>query len=239
VSRSSTLIFGSPGSGKTLLALHFLAEGARRGEKGLYFGFAESGPRLVEKAAKVSLDIRHAVDSGVLRLESRVATETLPDKLALELVDLVRTSGAKRLVLDGLEPFAKEAIDPERTSRFVTALSNELRDLDATVLCTQQTNTLFGPDLYAPLRGVEAILDNIIFLRFFEFRSKLRRLLSILKSRESESDPRLRELQITSSGVTVRGAFASAESILTGQARGRRNVAAKPSTKRASKRARR
>jgi circadian clock protein KaiC len=46
-SASSTAIAGAPGTGKTLLGLHFLAEGARVGEPGLYFGFYETPSRLI------------------------------------------------------------------------------------------------------------------------------------------------------------------------------------------------
>ena len=34
--RSSVLIAGPPGTGKTILALQFIVEGARRGEGGIY-----------------------------------------------------------------------------------------------------------------------------------------------------------------------------------------------------------
>jgi circadian clock protein KaiC len=216
---SSTLIFGSPGSGKTLLCLHFLAEGARRGEPGLYFGFVETPQRLLNKADLVGLDLRKHVEAGRVRLESRVSVETLPDALVQELFDLVKQHGVKRLVLDGLEPFIQESTDRGRTPRFLTALNNTLRGLGVTTLATQQTNTLFGPELNAPLEGVEAIIDNILLLRFVELRSQLYRMLSVLKMRESDNDPALRLFSITSHGIDVAETFESAEAILTGQAR--------------------
>lgn len=216
---SSTLIFGSPGSGKTLLGLHFLAEGARRGEPGLYFGFVETPPRLLNKADLVGLDLREHMDAGRVRLESRVSVETLPDALVQELLDLVRRHGVRRLVLDGLEPFIQESTDRGRTPRFLTALTNTLRGMGVTTLATQQTNTLFGPELNAPLEGVEAIIDNILLSRFVELRSQLYRMLSVLKMRESDNDPALRLFSITSHGIDVAETFESAEAILTGQAR--------------------
>lgn len=39
--RSTSLVLGNSGSGKTLLGINFLAAGARQGEAGLYFGFGE------------------------------------------------------------------------------------------------------------------------------------------------------------------------------------------------------
>ena len=229
---SSTLVFGSPGSGKTLLCLHFLAEGARRGEPGLYFGFVETPPRLLNKADRVGLDLRRHVDAGRVHLESRVPVEALPDALVQELLGLVKKQGIQRLVLDGLEPFFQESTDPGRPPRFLTALNNTLMDLGVTTLATQQTHTLFGPELNAPLEGGEAIIDNLLLLRFVELRSRLYRMLSVLKMRESGNDPALRLFSITSHGIDVAETFESAEAILTGQARplppGEKKKAAKP-----------
>ncbi|WP_164012340.1 ATPase domain-containing protein [Pyxidicoccus trucidator] len=216
---SSTLVFGSPGSGKTLLCLHFLAEGARRGEPGLYFSFVETAQRLLNKADLVGLDLRKYANAGLVKLESRLAVESLPDALVQELFGLVKKLGIQRLVLDGLEPFIQESTDPHRTPRFLTAMTNALRALGVTTLATQQTNTLFGPELNAPLERVEAIIDNILLLRFVELRSQLYRMLSVLKMRESDNDPALRLFSITAEGIDVAETFESAEAILTGQAR--------------------
>src|SRR5690349_857462 len=45
------LVEGTPGTGKTTLALQFLLEGARYGEAGLYFALSESQPELQAVAA--------------------------------------------------------------------------------------------------------------------------------------------------------------------------------------------
>ncbi len=45
------LLEGSPGTGKTTIALQFLIEGARRGERGLYIGLSETEEELRESAA--------------------------------------------------------------------------------------------------------------------------------------------------------------------------------------------
>jgi circadian clock protein KaiC len=225
VSYSSTLLLGSPGSGKTLLGLHFLAEGAARGERGLYFGFAESGETLLRKTRSVGLELDTYVKQGLVRLESRAPVETLPDAMVQELMDMVREHHYTRVFIDGLEPFAKEAIDPERTTRFVSALINALRDAHVTMMITEQTNTLFGPDLHSPIKGAEAIVDNLIFVRFAELEGRLRRMLSVLKMRDSENDPFLREFHITSRGLEVLEPFSSMEGMLTGLPRQKRATA--------------
>ncbi|ATB30502.1 ATPase domain-containing protein [Melittangium boletus] len=221
VAYSSTLLLGSPGSGKTLLGLHFLAEGATQGERGLYFGFAESGETLIHKMKKVGHDITSDVARGRIRLEVRAPVETLPDAMVQELMELIAKHRYRRVFIDGLEPFAKEAIDPERTTRFVSALINAMRDQHVSMIVTEQTNTLFGPDLHSPIRGAEAIIDNLIFLRFVELNGRLRRMLSVLKMRDSENDPFLRELSITNHGLRAEESYASLDGMLTGLPRHR------------------
>ncbi|MCY1073642.1 ATPase domain-containing protein [Archangium lansingense] len=217
VAYSSTLLLGSPGSGKTLLGLHFLAEGARNEEPGLYFGFAESGKTLMRRMKSMGLDLTPYLERGLIRLESRALAETLPDAMVQELMNLVSQHQYRRVFIDGLEPFAKEAIDPERTTRFLSALINALRDKHITPLITEETNTLFGPDIHSPIEGAEAIFDNLIFLRFVELNGRLYRLLSILKMRDSDNDPFLRELVISHKGIQVQEAPAALGGMMTGQ----------------------
>jgi len=223
---SSTLLMGSPGGGKTLLGMCLLAEGARRGEPGLYLGFAENAEQILLRASGVGLDLRGHVERGMLRMETRAPVETLPDELVQQLMEMIDQHHYKRVFIDGLEPFANEAIDPERITRFVAALLNALRDREVTALFTQQTNDLFGPQLHAPIRGIEAICDNVMFLRFFEMGGRLCRVISVLKMRDSANDPFLRELRITSRGIDVGGTFAEVEASLTGQPRARPGASA-------------
>ncbi|MDC0712453.1 ATPase domain-containing protein [Stigmatella sp. ncwal1] len=218
VAHSSTLLFGSPGGGKTLLGLHFLAQGAQQGESCLYYGFNETAPRLVAKAAQVGLELEPLRNRGLLRFETRGALETLPDALVDDLLTQVDRFRPQRLLIDGLEPFVLgSAFERHRTAGFLTALTHALRERRITSAMTQQTNLLFGPELHTPLEGFESIVDNILFLRFVELRSQLHRTLSVLKMRESMSHPAMHLFSITSQGVDVTQTFESAEAVLTGQ----------------------
>lgn len=67
-SGSATALLGAPGSGKTMLGLSFLVEGARQGQKGVYFGFYEPPPRLMEKASQVGIPLEKYVQSGHIEL---------------------------------------------------------------------------------------------------------------------------------------------------------------------------
>src|SRR5262245_54345043 len=56
------LVEGAPGTGKTTVALQFLLEGAKAGEKGLYITLSESEKELREGAASHGWDIPDGVE---------------------------------------------------------------------------------------------------------------------------------------------------------------------------------
>jgi circadian clock protein KaiC len=75
-----------------------------------------------------------------------------------------------------------------------------------------------GPELRLPLPTVSAVLDNGILLRRFELGSQLQRLVSVIKMRQSASDPALRAFAITDQGITIGEPFSRATALLTGSA---------------------
>ncbi|WP_373044571.1 RAD55 family ATPase [Vulgatibacter sp.] len=216
-SGSTTLLLGSSGSGKTILGLHFLAEGARRGEKGLHFGFYEMPGPLMDKADRIGLGFRAHVEAGRIVLHWQVAAERILDALASELLDLVRTHGIKRLFIDGLVGF-KETVYADRLAGFFSVLVKELSCLGVTTVITEETRELFVREIEIPTSGVSAIFDNIVFMRQVEIGSELHRLISVMKTRDSAHDRGLFAFDITGSGIEVGEKFPGPLAIL-GQAR--------------------
>lgn len=216
---SSTTFLGAPGSGRTVLGLHFLHTGLQNGEKALYVGFYESPERLLDKAAAFQLHLPDFIERGQLQIRWISGLEIIPDALAQFILDAVRNGGVKRLFIDGIEPFHDSMLYPERTARFLAALLNELLAYDVTTCIAADLPDLFSSLITVPVTHMSAITDNIIFLRYVELRSQLYRLISIMKLRDSDYDPSIREFRIDRRGIRVASTFRSAEAILTGVAR--------------------
>ncbi|MDC0715175.1 ATPase domain-containing protein [Stigmatella sp. ncwal1] len=230
LSGSTTMLLGSPGTGKTLLGLHFLLQGAREGQPGVYFGFYETPPRLIEKAAGVGLsDLQKYVDNGLIEIQWQPPLEHNLDALAERLLERIheRKVNRLRLFVDSVAGFRSAAVYPERMGRFFSALSHQLRMLDVTTLYSEET-PLLSPGVDSPHPEEAAYVENIILLRYVELRSQLYRLISVMKMRESLYDSGIREFSISEEGISVAGTFNSAESILTGHARLTGNVPAPP-----------
>ncbi|NOK34804.1 AAA family ATPase [Corallococcus exercitus] len=221
LSGSTTLLLGAPGTGKTLLGLHFLLQGAREGQPGVYFGFFETPPRLIEKAEGTGMgDLKKYVDEGLIEIQWQPPLEHNLDSLAERLLERIeeRKVDRLRLFIDGVSGFRSAAVYPDRMGRFFSALTHQLRMMDVTTLYSDET-PLFSPGVEMPQPEAASTVENVILVRYVELRSQLYRLLSIMKMRESAYDSAIREFSISEEGIRVADTFESAESILTGHAR--------------------
>ncbi len=219
-SGSATAMLGAPGAGKTLLGLSFLVEGARQGQTGIYFGFYEPPPRLLEKANQVGIDLEKYVKAGLIEIIWQPPLEHMLDSLAEQLLEKIRDKPEtrRRLFIDGIEGFRAASVYPERMPRFLSAFTNQLRTYDVTALVSEELG-LFRPEIDMPNPELANVVETVIMLRYVELRSQLYRLLSIMKMRESRYDTSIREFKITDTGLAVAATFESAEAILTGHAR--------------------
>lgn len=215
---SSTLIAGSPGGGKTLTGLHFAIAGAERGERALVAGFHESPSRLVRLAGGVGLDLGRHLDAGLVEILWRPPLEVSPDAWAWDVLTAVEAHRPRRLMVDAFTDVERRLAGGDRAPDYVAALANALRAAGVTSLFIAELSQVVAPELRVPLPSASPAFDNIVLLRRFELRSRLRRMVSVLKVRESAFDPTIREFAIDDTGIAVGGAFPDAAAILTGAA---------------------
>src|SRR5688572_16252318 len=107
-----TLLCGSAGCGKTLLAIEFLVRGAAEfNEPGVFVSFEESSPELIENVRSLGFDLEKlvarkkiALDHVLIeRSEIEETGEYDLEGLFIRLEHAVKSVGAKRVVLDTLE----------------------------------------------------------------------------------------------------------------------------------------
>ncbi|MGN8249500.1 ATPase domain-containing protein [Pseudomonas sp. SMV7] len=212
---SVSLLIGPSGIGKTSLGLAFLGASSPQAP-GLHFGFYETPERLRIKAASLGHDFVAMEQSGSLQLCWQPTTEGLLDQVGARLLERVEAQGSKRVLIDSLGAFSRLATDPARLNAFFRALTGELRARDVSVMLTWEMRDIFGAEISAPAPDLSSIVDNLMLMRFVELESQLRRMLSILKVRDSHHDPALHELQIGPQGITLRKAFEGACGVLSG-----------------------
>jgi circadian clock protein KaiC len=208
-----TFLAGSPGSGKTLTALHYMMAGADAGEPGLFVCFTESEEQLHLKAESFGLDLRGAIIRGMVSLLCLAPVELEVDVFAAMVRDRVERLGIRRLVIDSIAAVEIAILEPNRGPGFFASLINYLREHDVTSVMTQESDAFDGG--IGEALGV-VLADNLIRLRSVEYHNRLRRVLSILKMRQSAFDPTLREFRIDEGVIRVLPIEESGADILGG-----------------------
>ncbi|MBV9705584.1 MAG: serine/threonine protein phosphatase [Methylobacteriaceae bacterium] len=221
--RSTTLVMGPAGTGKTTLGLQFL--GAPQAGRGLFFSFNESPAALQAKAAALGLPIAGLMNSGDIQTLWQPVTEALLDEVCARLINTVREGRIERLFLDGADGLGKLTTEQHRISPVLTALSNELRSLAVTTLSTAETDFAGivpgQPFAGLSVRDLSPIAENIILFRHATTLSETHRMVSVVKARDALTDMRFRRYEIGPAGIKLDPDHTRAEEILSQIARGR------------------
>jgi len=215
---STTMVMGPSGVGKTTLGLQFLSR-CSEAEPGLLFGFYETPARIMAKASEVCRPLRDLFDSGVVEVLWQPPTDGLIDAYGKQLLQAVRRRGVRRLFIDGLGGVQDAAKEPRRMRHYLNALMNELRVQGVTTVYTLEVADIAGPNIRAPLGDLSSLAENLVLLRYIELRSRLFRLISILKVRDANFDPLLHQFVLTDNGLAIEGNNATAEGIMAGFSR--------------------
>lgn len=208
-SGTTTLVLGSAGAGKTLLGLHFLAEGARVGQRGLYFGFYEPPHALITKAEQLGIPMRRLIAEQKLEVLWEPPIEHILDALAERLLSAIQRHGVRRLVIDGLIGFKLSIASGTRLTRFFAALANELRARGVTTLVTDEHRGAANlGELELPLSRVSSLWENMIVLRSVDTQAGTsRRVVSVAKRRDGAHDTAHFSFTINASGIHVDGPY--------------------------------
>jgi circadian clock protein KaiC len=208
----SLLIAGPSGSGKSLLASAFLAEGARRGETGVIAAFEQ---RPDPMRTRVIADL---IAGGRVGLVDGRAPDLSIDEIVAQLVAEIGRLKATRVVIDSLSSF-ELAVAPtfrddfrESLSRMVVALAG----VGVTVLMTSELEDRYTDLRFSPY-GTAFMTDAIIVQRYIEVQSRLRRVMAVVKVRASAHSDELREYSIGDDGIRIGDRLLEEEGLLGGR----------------------
>ena len=208
----SLLVAGPSGSGKSLLAAAFLAEGARSGETGVIAAFEQHPNR---SRSRIVADL---IASGKLGLVENRAADLSIDEIVYMLMREIRRLGATRVVIDSLSGF-ELALAPTFRQDFRESLANMVTALAGTGVTLLMTSEL--EDRYTDLRfspyGTAFMTDAIIVQRYIEVDSRLRRVMAVVKQRASAHSDQLREFTIDDTGIRIGWMLGDQEGLLGGR----------------------
>jgi len=208
----SLLLVGPSGSGKTLLATEFLAEGVRLGEHGVIAAFEKSPNQLLS----------HKLNQMITRKEvGLIDTRALDlsiDEILHNMVAMIQSMGAKRVVIDSISGFelALASVFRENFRESLYRMVALLTGMGVTVVMIAELE-----DRYMDLRfssyGNAFLADAIVMQRYVELAGQLRRVISVVKVRASAHSKDIRLYEVHQGQLHIESLPLPYKNILSGR----------------------
>jgi circadian clock protein KaiC len=203
-----TLVCGGPGSGKTLLALTFLVNGAMQfGEPGVLVTFEENEEEIASDVASLGFDLPELIRTQKLELDYvRVERSEIEETGEYDLEGLfvrldyaIRKVGAKRIVLDTIESLFSGLGNESILRSELRRLFRWLKEQGVTAVITAER----GDGLLTRQGLEEYVSDAVILLDHRVHDQVSTRRLRVVKYRGSYHGTNEYPFLIDASGVSV------------------------------------
>jgi len=203
--RSTVVVMGSFGTGKTTFGLQFLNQGLAEGEKGVYISLEEDRESILADAEAHGWDLRSKLNEKqleIVKLEPTDAKVTI-QRIKSELPEFIKKFGASRIVVDSVSllNLLFDTDHDRRTNLF--NLSQMIKKTGATLIMTAEVK---DDNPFASRDGlIEYVADGVISLRYLEMQSRNELMLSlrIIKMRRTEHSRKITPYSITNKGLEV------------------------------------
>ncbi|MGF1498584.1 MAG: circadian clock protein KaiC [Elainellaceae cyanobacterium] len=206
----TTLVSGTSGTGKTLLAVQFLYNGIIEfNEPGIFVTFEESPGDIIKNAYSFGWDLQHLVDEGKLFI-----LDASPDPEGQDVVgnfDLsaiieriqyaIQKYKAKRVSIDSVTALFQQYDAASIVRREIFRLVARLKQVRVTTVMTTERVDEYGP--VARFGVEEFVSDNVVIVRNVLEGERRRRTIEILKLRGTTHMKGEYPFTITNNGVNI------------------------------------
>ncbi len=212
------LVTGGSGTGKTILGMQFIYNGAKSGEPGVYLTMEEKPSNIRKEMKEFGMDVSKMekdgkialVDASLVRLglESDEKFTLSPESfdvnhLIQNLIMTARNINAKRVVIDAL-PSLDVLLnsDNNKVRNSIIELNYLLQENDLTSILLDEIPS--GKESYSRHGVEEFVVDGLIILSKVEALDK--RSIAIAKMRQTDHELKPQTLKIeTGKGIVIEG----------------------------------
>ncbi len=200
---STNLIVGGAGSGKTILAMQFLAEGLKKGEKCLYVTFEEKKEQFYKHMSNFGWNLDKYEKNGLFTfLEyAPIKVKTMLEEGGGAIESIILRNKISRMVIDSITSFALLFERELEKKEAALQLFNMTGNWNCTSLLTLEEDQTSEREFGA--RTLEFEADSIILLYYIVIKGQRQRYLEILKMRGTKHSNKIHKFEITKKGVSV------------------------------------
>jgi circadian clock protein KaiC len=201
------LVPGDPGTGKTTLASTVAQAAAARGERVLFLSFEESAEAVVANMLSPGIDLRPALQAGILRFLVAMPEATGTEEHLFRALRAIETFQPQLVVVDALSSCLRMGSE-QAAFEYAFRLLTACKELGITCLLTSQhvgreseaASALGTADL-------ASLVDTLVLLRFVAHNSSLHRTLLVQKARGMAPSPDCHAFRITDHGIEMLGVY--------------------------------
>ena len=198
------MIAGPSGTGQSALATQFVTAGLREGTPGIIAIFEERPAGDARRAAAMGMKFKSAEAAGKLEILYLRPLDLSVDETMQEILDAVKRTGAKRLVIDSLVGF-EMALAPGFRADFRESLYRMIGALTGagvTIISTVEIEDSFTAFQFSHY-AISFLTDDILRMRYVEIDGQLRKVLVLVKMRGGNHSKDIREYVISDKGVVI------------------------------------
>ena len=211
----TTLVTGNPGSGKTIMALQSLVNGARLdGEPGIFVAFEEDPRRIAVNVGSFGWGLDALGPKKVFFLDARPKSETIQagafdlNGMLAVLDAKVRKMRARRIVFDAIDVVLTLIDDPAAERRELYRLHEWLLERELTAIITaKSTGSPFETMEPSQTTLLPFLVDCVVCLNHEKVNGVSERSVSVNKYRGTAFAENDSPLLIGANGMEVAGAM--------------------------------
>ncbi|MGQ9781989.1 MAG: RAD55 family ATPase [Nitrososphaeria archaeon] len=200
---SITLVAGGPGTGKTILAMQFIVNGATKySEKGVFVTFNESAKALKQNMLSLGWNVDKIESEEKIKLldfitMNKVGLQTVIDSILQE----TKAFGARRLVIDSITAISMAFSERLEARTTISIIQKLLRKIDCTTILIAEKP--WGEKSLGS--GVEEfVADGIILMETLPAKGELRRRMTVVKMRGTGHEMKFYQYTISSGeGIVI------------------------------------
>lgn len=183
---STTVVAGMSGSGKSVMALQYIAEGARRNENSLLLSLDEQVPQILRNGVSIGHDLQPAIDRGTVRLYYDPPQEIEVDYHFNNIEKIIGEFKPRRVVIDSLSTYGSTLGTKGRIFRdFFHALVALMKEHQIAAVYNHENPEMLGMTSMMGDFAMSSLVDNILLMNFIELGDTFRHGLTVAKMRSN------------------------------------------------------
>jgi circadian clock protein KaiC len=195
---STTLVVGVSGVGKSVMALHYISEGARRGERSLMVSLDEPPAQIVRNAATIGIDLNAGIAAGLIRLHYDAPQEIEIDRHFYQIEQTIDDFKPTRVVIDSISTYGSNLGTSARLFRdFFHALVALTKEHQIAAVFNHENPEILGMSSMAGEYAMSSLVDNILLMNWVELGDEFRLAMTVAKMRGNPTVRVTRECDIT------------------------------------------